>query len=47
MTVQLNLSFLTRILFAIFGNPNEYFTRSDSISGKPYPVIPEVGTKGI
>jgi hypothetical protein len=47
MTVQLNLSFLTLILFWIEGMFNEYFTKSDKMSGIPYPVIPEVGTKDI
>jgi hypothetical protein len=47
MTVQLNLSFLTLILFAILGRVVEYLTKSDKISGRPYPVIPDDGTKGI
>lgn len=41
------MSFLTRILLAILGNPNEYLTNNDNISGKPSPVTPEVGTNGI
>ena len=47
MTVQANLSLLTLILFVILGIVVEYLTNNDKISGIPYPVIADVGTKGI
>lgn len=47
MTVQLNLLFLTLIFFSTLGMVVAYFTNNDNISGIPYPVIADVGTKGI